>query len=101
MLGAIGYGAFRLIGLEGPTAGIAAESILIFIVLVWTGSYLTRVFTGKMTFIEQRKRYRNAYDKITDDKLQARFDSLSKEQQSELIKELETENNSLSLPTDL
>ena len=89
LLGAIGYGFFRLIGLEGIPAGIAAESLLVFVVIGWTGSYLLRVVTGKMTFVEQRKRYLDAYEKLTTDELQSRFDSMSEEQQIRLIKDLE------------
>ena len=89
LLGAIGYGFFRLIGLEGISAGIAAEALLVFVVIGWTGSYLLRVVTGKMTFVEQRKRYLDAYEKLTTDELQSRFESMSEEQQIRLIKDLE------------
>ncbi len=94
LLGALGFGVFRLIGLDGTSSGIAAEAILILVVLAWTGSYLLRVFTGKMTFMEQRKRYRNAYEKITNAELQASFDSMTEEEQIRLIEELEAEKKS-------
>ena len=90
-LGAVGYGFFRLIGFEGASAGIAAEAILVLIVFGWTGSYLFRVVTGKMTFTEQRKRYRDAYEKITSAELQAQFESMSEEDQMTLLKEVESE----------
>ena len=32
-------------------------------------SYISRVITGNMTFMEQRKRYRAKYEKIIDQKL--------------------------------
>ncbi len=93
LTGAIGYAAFRLIGLEGPAAGIAAEAVLVVIVFVWTGSYLIRVFTGKMTFVEQRNRYRIAYENQTNKELQSRFESLSEKEQFDLINEIESEEN--------
>lgn len=90
-LGAIGYWAFRSLGLEGASAGIASEALLILIVFGWTGTYLFRVLTGRMTFMEQRKRYLQAYEKLTTDELQARFDALSDEEKIQLMKELESE----------
>ncbi len=91
LLGAVGYGAFRVIGLEDASAGIAAESILILIVFGWTCSYLLRVVTGKMTFNEQRKRYREEYEKVTTAELERRFQSMSDEQRTTLLAELEKE----------
>ena len=90
-LGAAGYAFFRFIGFEGASAGIASEAVLILIVFGWTGTYLFRVFTGKMTFTEQRKRYHDAYEKMTNAELQSRFDSMSEEEQIRLIKEVENE----------
>jgi len=92
VLGAIGYGAFTAVGFEDASAGIAAEAVLIVIVVVWTGSYLFRVVTGKMTYMEQRRRYREEYDEFTDAQLQERFDALSPEEQQALLKELSPES---------
>ena len=91
--GPLVYQAFRFIGFEGFSAGIASQSILVLIVLGWTGSYLFRVFTGQMTFMEQRKRYRSAYDQLTDAKLKERFELLSDEEKNQLIQEVESENS--------
>ena len=88
LLGGVGYAFFLLMGFEALKAGIAAESLLILVVLAWTLSYLMRVLTGKMTFMEQRKRYREAYEKLTTEELQARFNSMSEEEQSKLLEEL-------------
>ena len=90
-LGAIGYAFFRSLGFEGASAGIAAEAILMLVVFGWTGNYLFRVFTGKMTFTEQRKRYREAYERMTTAELQSRFDSMSEEEQINFLKEMENE----------
>ena len=92
-LGAFGYWVFRFLGLEGATAGIAAESLLILIVVGWTGTYLFRVLTGQMTFNEQRKRYLEAYEKLTTDELQERFDAMSDEEKIQLMKELESDKD--------
>ena len=92
VLGAIGYGAFTAVGFEDASAGIAADAVLIVIVVVWTGSYLFRVVTGKMTYMEQRRRYREEYDEFTDAQLQERFDALSPEEQQALLKELSPES---------
>ena len=62
--------------------------MLVAVVLVWTGSYLFRVVTGKMTYMEQRRRYRSAYEAATDEALQKRFDALPPEEQEKLLKEL-------------
>ena len=62
VLGGVGYWGFAAAGFEEFDAGIAASVVLLVLVLGWTATYLTRVVTGKMTFMEQRRRYRSAYD---------------------------------------
>jgi len=88
-LGAAGYGLFRASGLAGFSPGIAASAVLLLLVLGWTGTYLTRVVTGRMTFSEQRRIYRESYDALTTAELQARFDALPAEEQARLLAELE------------
>ena len=87
-IGGIGYWGFQAAGFEGFSAGIAAQALLVVIVLVWTGSYLFRVVTGNMTYMEQRRRYRSGYDAATDEELQKRFEALSPEEQEKLMREL-------------
>ena len=58
-LGGVAYVGFEAVGVQGFSAGIAAQSLLVLIVVAWTGSYLFRVVT--MTFMEQRRRYREVY----------------------------------------
>ena len=84
---------FRLLGLDAEFAGISAQLLLVLILVGWTGSYLFRVVTGKMTFMEQRKRYRASYEELTTSQLQAKFDNMSEEDQKRLLHELENENN--------
>ena len=88
-LGAVGYVVFSAVGLEGFSAGIAAQSLLVLIVLVWTGSYLFRVITGQMTFMEQRRRYRDVYDEKAKQDLEDRFNALPEAEQQELLRRLD------------
>tara|TARA_B100000886_G_scaffold198691_1_gene136963 strand:- start:386 stop:547 length:162 start_codon:yes stop_codon:yes gene_type:complete len=50
---------------------------------------VNRVINGKMTFMEQRKRYRKEYEKVINDKIENNFNALSKEQQEKLMEDLE------------
>jgi hypothetical protein len=88
-VGAAGYGLFRASGLEGFSPGIAASALVLLLVLGWTGTYLARVVSGRMTFSEQRRIYRKTYDALTTAELQARFDALPAEEQARLLAELE------------
>ncbi len=93
-LGGFGYGAFKLLGFNDVNAGIAAETLLVILVLGWTASYLLRVVTGNMTFMEQRKRYRQEYEAITDAELQRSFDAMPENEKLKLLEEIESENKS-------
>ena len=84
-LGALGYGLFQANGFEGFSAGIAASSLLMVLVLGWTASYLLRAVTGNMTYMQQRRTYRSAYDAHTTEVLQRKFDALSPEEQQQLL----------------
>lgn len=86
-LGGIGYAVFQAGGFGGFSAGIAASALLMVLVLAWTGSYLFRVVTGQMTFIQQRRQYREAYDAFTTEELQRKFEALSPEEQERLLRE--------------
>ncbi len=91
-LGGIGWWGFQASGLEGFTPGLAASALLTLVVIGWTGSYLFRVVSGKMTYMEQRRRYRATYDARTDEELLARFEALSPEEQEKLLKEVGQDN---------
>ena len=91
VLGGLGYEVFQILGFESISAGIATQSILILIILAWTASYLFRVFSGNMTFMEQRKRYREAYEKLTDKKIKEKFDAMTEEEKIQLLKSVEQE----------
>ena len=77
------------IGIDNFTATTLSSCILILIVITWVTSYVYRVVNGKMTFMEQRKRYRKEYEKVVNDKLETKFNSLSKEEQQKLMEDLE------------
>ena len=88
-VGLISYKFAPQVGIDNFTATTLSSCILIFIVITWVTSYVYRVVNGKMTFMEQRKRYRKKYEKTLNDKLEIKFNSLSKEEQEKLMKELE------------
>ena len=89
VLGLISYKLLPLFGLNYLTTNSISNFILITIVMVWVSSYVYRVINGKMTFMEQRKRYRKEYEKVVNDKLETKFNSLSKEEQQKLMEDLE------------
>ncbi len=91
LAGGFGYWLFEALGLEGFSAGIAAEALLVVVVVIWTSSYLFRVVTGRMTYMQQRRRYRSGYDQLTAQQLQERFDAMTPEQQQELLASISEE----------
>ena len=88
LLGGAGYVGFEAAGLEGFSAGIAAQAVLVLIVVVWTSSYLFRVVTGQMTYMEQRRRYREVYDEQEAQDLDARFEALTADEQQALLRRI-------------
>lgn len=91
LLGGLTYGVAEAGGLDAFPAGLAASSLLMVIVIGWTLTYLLRVVTGRMTFGEQRRRYRADYDARTDAELLERFEALPAEEQARLLAELDLE----------
>ncbi len=89
LIGLISYKFAPQFGIDNFTAGILSSCILILIVITWVTSYVYRVVNGKMTFMEQRKRYRKEYEKVVNDKLETKFNALSKEEQQKLMEDLE------------
>ena len=88
LIGLISYQFAPQIGIDNFTASTISSCILIMIVVTWVTSYVYRVVNGKMTFMEQRKRYRKEYEKVVNDKLETKFNALSKEEQEKLMKDL-------------
>ena len=89
ILGILIYKLVPQFGIDTFTASTISNFILIAIVITWVTSYVYRVVNGKMTFMEQRKRYRKEYEKIMNDKLEVKFNSLSEEEQEKLMQDLE------------
>ena len=89
LIGLISYQFSPQIGIDNFTASTISSCILILIVVSWVTSYVYRVVNGKMTFMEQRKRYRKEYEKVVSDKLETKFNALSKEEQQKLMEDLE------------
>ena len=89
ILGIFSYKLFPFFGLSEINSGSISNLILITIVLIWVFSYLLRVINGNMTFMEQRKRYREVYEKKFTEKLEKKFESLSNDEQKKLLEELD------------
>ena len=89
LIGLISYKFAPQIGIDNFTETTLSSCILILIVITWVTSYVYRVVNGKMTFMEQRKRYRKEYEKVVNDKLETKFNALSKEEQEKLMENLE------------
>ena len=89
LTGLISYKFAPQIGIDHLTATTLSSCILILIVITWVTSYVYRVVNGKMTFMEQRKRYRKEYEKVVNDKLETKFNALPKEEQQKLMEDLE------------
>ena len=89
LVGLISYKFAPQIGIDNFTTNTVSSFILILIIITWVTSYVYRVVNGKMTFMEQRRRYRKEYEKVVNDKLETKFNALTKEEQEKLIEELE------------
>ena len=89
LIGLISYELVPQLGIDNFTTTTISSCILILIVITWVTSYVYRVVNGKMTFMEQRKRYRKEYEKVVNDRLESKFNALSKEEQEKLMKDLE------------
>ena len=88
LIGLISYKIAPQTGMQNFTDNTISSCILILIIITWVSSYVYRVLNGKMTFMEQRKRYRKEYEKVINDKLETKFNSLSKEEQEKLMEDL-------------
>ena len=89
IIGFLIYKFSPFLGLSEISTSSISNGILITIVLVWVSTYILRVINGNMTFMEQRKRYRQIYEKKFTEKLEKRFESLSNEEQKKLLEELD------------
>ncbi|MFG6096134.1 DUF3007 family protein [Leptolyngbyaceae cyanobacterium CCMR0082] len=83
------YLALSMAGLDGLSAGIWSQVIFTGGLLGWVFTYLTRVFSKKMTYNQQLKDYEDAV-------LQKRLDEMSEEELAQLQAELDAEKKSQS-----
>ncbi|BEV35684.1 DUF3007 family protein [Synechococcus sp. M16CYN] len=88
LIGGLGQISFQMAGFQGFSSGIAAQALLVLIVMVWTTSYMLRVITGRMTYMEQRRRYRSVYDEVAANDIEARFTALTEKEQQALLNQL-------------
>lgn len=84
VLGGALYVGLNLAGLDDLSAGVWSQVGLVLVVLVWTGTYFTRVVGKKMTYNQQLKDYEDAV-------LQKRLDEMSPEEIAALQAEIERE----------
>ena len=89
IIGFLIYKFSPFLGLSEISTSSISNGILITIVLIWVSTYILRVINGNMTFMEQRKRYRQIYEKKFTEKLEKRFESLSNDEQKKLLEELD------------
>ena len=89
IIGFFSYKVSPFFGLNEISTSSISNLILITIVLVWVSSYLLRVINGNMTFMEQRKRYRQVYEKKFTEKLEKKFELLSNDEQKKLFEQLD------------
>ena len=89
ILGFFSYRFAPYFGFSEINTSSISNLILITIVLIWVSSYLLRVINGNMTFMEQRKRYRQVYEKKFTEKLEKKFESLSNDEQKKLLEDLD------------
>jgi formate hydrogenlyase subunit 3/multisubunit Na+/H+ antiporter MnhD subunit len=86
-VGGGGYALFQANGFQGFSAGIAASALLMLLVVGWTATYLLRALSGNMTYMQQRRTYREAYDAATTKELERKFAALNPEEQMQLLRE--------------
>ncbi len=72
---------FRLFGLDGISAGIWSQAVMVGGIVAWLASYLLRVVTRNMTLNQQMTDYESAV-------LQKRLDELSPDQLAALQEKL-------------
>jgi hypothetical protein len=91
LVGGLGYVVLQAVGLDNINAGIWSQVLLIAIVLGWSGTYLLRVSTKKMTYNQQLRDYEEAV-------LQKRLEELTPEQLAQLQDEIAADRATDSTP---
>lgn len=78
------YLIFQLVGLDGISAGIWTQALLVVGLIGWLSTYLFRVSTKNMTYNRQLEDYEEAV-------LQKRLDEMTPEEIAKLQAEIEAE----------
>lgn len=87
LVGAGLYGGLQLLGLDGISAGIWSQVMIVGGLVGWLGSYLLRVTTQSMTLNQQLQDYEDAV-------LQKRLEEMSPEALAALQAELQDDQGS-------
>ncbi|MGK7933193.1 MAG: DUF3007 family protein [Microcystaceae cyanobacterium] len=78
------YLLLQVVGIDQLSAGIWSQAILVFGLIIWTLTYLKRVFTQDMTYHQQLKEYEDAV-------LEKRLAEMSPEELAKLQAEIAQE----------
>ncbi|MBE9115291.1 DUF3007 family protein [Lusitaniella coriacea LEGE 07157] len=84
LAGGAAYLLLQIAGLDGVTAGIWSQALLVVGLLGWVATYLFRVSTKNMTYNQQVKDYEDAV-------MQKRLDEMTPEEIEKLQAEIEQE----------
>ncbi|WP_413171268.1 DUF3007 family protein [Anabaena azotica] len=80
--GGLAYAILQLVGLDGQSAGIWSQALLVVGLMGWLATYLFRAGSKKMTYHQQREEYEKAF-------LQKRLDELTPEELAKIQAEIE------------
>ena len=82
--GGVVYVIFQVVGLDGISAGIWTQTLLVVGLIGWVSTYLFRVSTKSMTYNQQLEDYEQAV-------LQKRLEEMTPEELAKLQAEVEAE----------
>lgn len=91
--GGLLYLVFAFAGLDGLSAGIWSQVVLVAGLLGWTATYLSRALGKKMTYFQQLEDYERAV-------LQKRLEEMSPEEIAQLQAEVEAERQAKATQED-
>jgi hypothetical protein len=80
--GGLAYAILQLVGLDGQSAGIWSQALLVVGLISWLATYLFRAGSKKMTYHQQREEYEKAF-------LQKQLDELTPEELAKIQAEIE------------
>jgi high-affinity Fe2+/Pb2+ permease len=80
--GGLAYAILQLVGLDGQSAGIWSQVLLVVGLIGWLATYLFRAGSKKTTYHQQREEYEKAF-------LQKQLDELTPEELAKIQAEIE------------